>query len=1728
MLNEEHPKLPQSANDHNVYALGSVQGHNVVVAGLPTTGNCSAATVVAQMRNTFPRLRFGLLVGIGGGVPTKTDAGPLRLGHIVVSKPVGQHSGAVQYDHGKAEAGEFVRTGFLAPPPTVLLNAASALQVHRRRVSEDPLILHLNRIDTSKRGLMAYKRPSPDQDQLYEPDYIHLDKYKSCKRCGCEASKRVNRDVGNSDDESAYEEDDDWLVVHRGTIASGEAVMRNGLQRDALAGVDKILCFEMEAAGALNDFPCLVVRGMSDYSDSHKNDKWHGYAAAVAAAYARELFFYMPVDEVKQCKISETDVNEMVQNTKKSARAADYTEDLRIKKWLGPADTYINCTSAFALHHEDTGRWFLEGSRYESFRNTPDARLWLRGIPGCGKTVLASTVIHDLQKRVGSTASTVIFFFFSFSNESKQKLDHMLRSLISQLSEMHQTAKDRLVVEFKKHDDGQKPLHGTALQSVFGQMVDTVQNVTIVLDALDESATRTELLKWITSFPSGHGRFLLTSRSEMEIEDFLTSWLPSNCTITLENEPVGDDIKAYVRHRLDREKKLSRWDSMRDQIERVLVDKAAGMFQWVYCQLEELSECLDKSSVRRMLGSLPLDLDETYDRILQNIPRARVPNAIKLLQLLAFSKRPLRLEEVVDAIATEPDAETSFDADDRLHPPHDITEYCPSLMKITYPDAEEPQLQLAHFSVREYLVLRRKGNPHYRSFKEKVANAMITRVCLAYLWTAAEGSSTQQGASRFPLAGFAARYWLEHAGPAGENKDNVFFWTQLIFTKPRFMLHWLSLYDPAVVVHATYGSPSPLYYASLGGLERSVVYLIKNGSHPGIRDKSFGNVLEAAATSGNLRVARLLLDEGAEAKANCRRGSPIIRAIYRQDVAMASLLIEQGFDVTGPYTGGSAMRLAATMGNVEMIQLLLRHGANVDAEDGGYDGYGTPLHSACAHGTEAVVRLLLDKGADINYGKGGTALNIACAHGKKALVRLLIERDADVNAISTWEDCALTIACSQPDQELGLLLLRHDANPNVYSKAGDSALQIASRNGSIHLVELLLNHRADVNAMGQRHISALQAASENGHLRIVELLLDHGADVNAIGQRHISALQAASQNGHLQVLELLLRADADVNLGNVGREHYNALNAACFAGHAKVVATLLEHGADVNSGPQFKGNHLQLAARNGHLEVVKILLEHNESFNAPFNLVGGLVNSFTDVIALGPAARNGHVHVVLVLLKHGADIESIDSYHERPLIEASRMGHLDVVQLLLRRGAKLSHKSDRDLSPLEVALAGRHTKVALLLLNEMSDIHACNFLGTPLQSAAYSGDLEIVELLIRRCADVNFKGGALGTALLAAVSADRTKVVEVLLQHGADVNVKHRFRLRPLEVASPHSDGRVVQLLLEHGADTRFGGFKQLYSTCLLGPINNIRLLLHLDAGIITPDNFAGFFMQACKSGNVQIVEILKRRFAKRHHDYHRKFKWEDFIPEACSNGNIDVVKVLIKAGANIRSGSSALLRASEKGHLQLARFLLHEGALTHDEQAELDNLPILAACRIGNVGLAKLLLDNGADANTQDKGHGSVLQQACHDCNGHLVELLITRGASIDAHCEPYGTALQAACVSTADVKGQNPVWLLLHSGADANIQGGKHGNALCAACGIGNHLAVLMLIEKGVDINMQGGPHKNALQLAVLMGRPTIVQILIENGADESSVDKTYRDPFRYALDRSLEKLLELQASI
>lgn len=286
MLDERHEPLEQERADYNTYTLGSIGHHNVVIAGLHQPGNSSATSVVTQIRNTFSDINCVLLVGIGGGVPVKTNSGIIRLGDVVVSKPAGEYPGVVQYDHGKAEVGVFKRTGALPPPPAVLLHAAQDFAVNRTLTDEamDPLTTSLSRISSDRR-LRSFQFPGRMNDFLYQSGYVHLGAGELCSECNCDSRERIKHDYGV---------DEAYVQVHRGIIASGELVIKDAMKRDQLAAQYGILCFETEAAGVLADMPCLVIRGVSDYCDSHKNDQWHGYAAATAAAYARELILRMP------------------------------------------------------------------------------------------------------------------------------------------------------------------------------------------------------------------------------------------------------------------------------------------------------------------------------------------------------------------------------------------------------------------------------------------------------------------------------------------------------------------------------------------------------------------------------------------------------------------------------------------------------------------------------------------------------------------------------------------------------------------------------------------------------------------------------------------------------------------------------------------------------------------------------------------------------------------------------------------------------------------------------------------------------------------------------------------------------------------------------------------------------------------------------------------------------------------------------------------------------------------------------------------------------------------------------------------------------------------------------------------------------------------------------------------------------------------------------------------
>ncbi|KAJ5263151.1 hypothetical protein N7478_010756 [Penicillium angulare] len=290
-LNEEYGKPSfVSPNDANDYTLGRMGEHNVVIAVLPDGEyeTASAASVATSMLNSFHNIRIGLMVGIGGGVPSESHN--IRLGDVVVSAPRGGESGVFQYAFGKSIQDQtFQHTRFLNQPPAILRAAMAGIrtQYERKRHQLEEAIDDI--LEKNMRLRRKYKRPEPFEDRLFLPEVIHHQAGSAI--CAVDPSTLVLR--------SERADDEDNPAIYYGLIASGNQLMKNALIRDRLAAEEDVLCFEMEAAGLVNTFPCLVIRGICDYSDSHKNKEWQGYAAMVAAAYAKDLLQRIPLNRIE-------------------------------------------------------------------------------------------------------------------------------------------------------------------------------------------------------------------------------------------------------------------------------------------------------------------------------------------------------------------------------------------------------------------------------------------------------------------------------------------------------------------------------------------------------------------------------------------------------------------------------------------------------------------------------------------------------------------------------------------------------------------------------------------------------------------------------------------------------------------------------------------------------------------------------------------------------------------------------------------------------------------------------------------------------------------------------------------------------------------------------------------------------------------------------------------------------------------------------------------------------------------------------------------------------------------------------------------------------------------------------------------------------------------------------------------------------------------------------------
>ena len=254
------------------------------------------------------------------------------------------------------------------------------------------------------------------------------------------------------------------------------------------------------------------------------------------------------------------------------------------RQWLSAPDPSSNYNKALRNRYGDTGDWFLETNDYLRWLSKPGFPLWLYGIPGCGKTILSSTIIQEtIVHSQSQIQSVVLYFYFDFNDIEKQQHEKMVRSLIIQLSSQCVNTSRILESLYSSCTNGARQPDYDSLLSTLHQMMGCLKETYLILDALDECGERQGLLKTVeelASWKDANVHLLMTSRKEKDIEDSIEPLLNGQGKICIQSVLVNEDIRTYVRGRLQTDRELKRWRKdieAQREIENTLMEKADGM-----------------------------------------------------------------------------------------------------------------------------------------------------------------------------------------------------------------------------------------------------------------------------------------------------------------------------------------------------------------------------------------------------------------------------------------------------------------------------------------------------------------------------------------------------------------------------------------------------------------------------------------------------------------------------------------------------------------------------------------------------------------------------------------------------------------------------------------------------------------------------------------------------------------------------------------------------------------------------------------------------------------------------------------------------------------------------------------------------------------------------------------------------------------------------------------------
>ncbi|KAN0141931.1 hypothetical protein V8E53_000393 [Lactarius tabidus] len=516
-----------------------------------------------------------------------------------------------------------------------------------------------------------------------------------------------------------------------------------------------------------------------------------------------------------------------------------------IRKWFSPPDPSTDHNAACEVYNNVPPTWFFSARIFKDWMSN-GSLLWVHGKPGSGKSIFCSAIIQHIMKLRDAGNATLAYFYFDFRDKEKQNVRNVVTSLLVQLSAYSKPGCDIIYRLYLRHGKGvQKPTNGILIDRLKEVLVVVAHHpIFVVMDALDECpnvgmpAPREAVLNLVKDLvylqrqvPNLH--ICVTSRPAVDIDKKLKP-LAVNA-ISLQDETKQKIvIYEYVNSIVSTDEQMEQWrDEDKKQVVQELSERADGMFQWVFCQLETLRDAV-QPDVLGILGRLPKTLDETYERLLNNINVNNRRHAHYLLHCLAVSVRPLRVEELAEILTFDFDAaegSTPKYRPDRRPKNQEaaILSVCSNLITIV-DNRGSRVVQFSHLSVKDFLtsdhLASASGDLALYHVLPARAHTILAQVCLGFLLHPNDYND-DKSVKEPPLAEYAAQHWVTHA-QFEDVATGVIDSMKTLFDsdKPHFAA-WICLFDADAEFggRLTSETPSPLYYSAFHGFHDLVRYL---------------------------------------------------------------------------------------------------------------------------------------------------------------------------------------------------------------------------------------------------------------------------------------------------------------------------------------------------------------------------------------------------------------------------------------------------------------------------------------------------------------------------------------------------------------------------------------------------------------------------------------------------------------------------------------------------------------------------------------------------------------------------------------------------------------------------------------------------------------------------------------------------------------------------------------